>query len=145
MNQHLFPVKLFSMLKLIMESEAFEKNTRTQTLHLPMPSYPEDNKARLVLCTPEIHSAVSSMDEFKNYSDKVSLRKRLAVPKNVDLLTVANEAKFEVYEGDDYKGNKSKLVFSKPVTELKGYVSAAVEIELFRIILQSKGVNLNML
>lgn len=140
MSQHLFPVKLFSMLELILESEAFQNNTRTSTFYLPLTNYPEDDKARLVLCTPEIHSAVSSMEEFKNHSDKVSLRKRLAVPKSSDFLTIAEGTKFEIYEGND-----CELVFSKPVTELKGYVSAAVEVELFRIILQSKGVNLNML
>lgn len=140
MSQHLFPVKLFSMLELIVKSEEFEKNTRTATFYLPITKYPEDDKARLVLCTPEIHSAVSSMEEFKNHPDKVSLRKRLAVPESSDFLTVAEETNFEIYAGDE-----CELVYSKPVIELKGYVSAAIEIELFRIILQTKGVDLNML
>lgn len=150
MSNHLFPVKLASILNALVEEKAFEKREVLLTTSPNSLKYPEDGKIRIPLISSEIHSAVKSIEDLNDYfdtkdpkNDVNSLRKRLSFVDykndNFNLINICEQTALEMY---DYEGY---LVFAKRVTALKGYISAALEVELLVMLLEASGKKVTMM
>lgn len=135
MSNHLFPLKLNALLSRLIDTQVFRDNIAPPSLT----SAPVDGKTRLILFSSEIHAASAKYPELEAY-DPLGLRKRLAVPTHCNNIGIfCSQTMFEVYSC------KGDLVLSQQVTEIPGYLSAALEVELLVMLLEVQGVKIDMM
>lgn len=150
MSNHLFPVKLASFMNALVSEGVLKKQ---EALFISSPNslkYPDDGKIRIPLISSEIHSAVKSIEDLDDYfdtknpkNDVNSLRKRLSFidynSGDFSFINICENTAFEMY---DFDGN---LVFAQKVTGLRGYLAAALEVELLVMLLESSGQKITMM
>jgi len=134
MNNHLYPIKLHTLLKNLVDTEVFRSRIPPKEIRL---NSPDDDKTRVMLFANEVHHAVCQLPDLK-VIEPISTRKRLAIPNKRWLGHCWVGAMFEVYTCE------GELIYSQPVEEVKGYLSAAIEVELLSMLLESHGHKIDM-
>lgn len=134
MSNHLYPVKMAGIIKYLMSTEVFD-NRRSPNDTIKSA---DDGKFRVLICSSELNSAIKVEPDFKDL-DQYGLRKRIAVPMEGTLLGLCEGTMFEVY---DIHGN---LIKSEKLCEVRGYLAAALEIELLVMMLKHNGLEISMM
>lgn len=122
-RSHIFPLKLHSLIaaldknNILTHYEAIESLTNS----------PDDGCDRFFLLSSELTKAADKLLERK---EKGCLRKRLALPRQRDLTTLAKLASLELYDVD------GTLLYAMPLVQLPSTISMAVEVDLMATILQ---------
>jgi len=94
----------------------------------------DDGKTRLVLCSPGVNYAARlqvGLDE--------SIRIRLAIPKDLNPLYLADESTIEIYNH-----NGLLLAAPQPLKDVTPHMACAIEAELFHAIVRAKGICIPM-
>lgn len=133
MSNHLFPVKMAGIIKRLMYTNTFiNRKSPADTVKT------DDDKLRIMLYSSEVNHAISTEPDFKDL-DQYGLRKRIAIPQNATFLGLCEGVMFEVY---DINGD---LIKSQPLCQVRGYLAAAIEVELLVMLIKELGEEIIMM
>lgn len=127
----LFPVKLAALMQALLLSDEFAKRKPPKQFDY---KHHNDTLDRIMLTSPNVHYALSVLD------GKRSRRIRLAFTHSDYLMDVVNNTFIETF--DDETG---KPLNRYQVTEITGWLGAALETELQQMLLADRGLYINPL
>ena len=126
----LFPVKLAAMMQALLLGDELRK--RKPPIEVDF-KWANDTLERAMLMNPNIHYALKVMDGLH------IRRIRLAYTHSDYLLDVVNNTFIETYD------EKGEPLNRYQVTEITGWLGAALETELQQMLLTDRGLNINPL
>ena len=125
---HIFPLKVFSLVSALKEIDYFSRFQHMQV------QSPNDGMLRCAFLSPEVRFAVQEMTDLPDF------RMRMAVPDTRDFLMTCEKSQFELYAIDN-----TPVIKPIKFTQLGNHLACAIEAELFRELLEAKGLNIPLL
>ena len=129
MKRHLFPLKLHGIVSRLIGSNAINSRLPPDGIT----QSPDDGKLRYMLFSSELNASLPELEGYPNHQ----LRKRIAIPNDYTFVAGIKDVMFEIYSID------GKLIYSEPVMQVAGYLSAAIEVELLLLLLEVQGVKID--